>query len=199
MIFSDDISLFISFMMIVMSIIGTVPILQCILKARSQESGGYAENILARAVSRRSQLSGYFRIALAASVLMPFLNAVGLWAGSYFSMEQAVAFSTILQAGMAYVPAIWVMLGISMLLIAYLPRFVSFAWAYLGYAFVVLYFGSMMRLPGWLLKLSPYGHIPMLPMEDFSAGTMAVMVVLSAVMCVLGFVGYRKREMVFSH
>jgi len=187
--------------MFVLALGATIPVLQFILKARSQESGGYAEHILARSASRYDQLKGYFLIALLAAVFMPFLTAVGFWAGSFPVMEDPIAFSRLFEACMVYVPALFIMLGIAMVLIGYLPRFTSLAWAYLGFAFVIIYFGGLMQLPEWLNKLSPYGYIPQLPNDEFTtmvAVTMGVMVVLSAAMCVLGFIGYRRRDMNFS-
>lgn len=198
-IFPDgDPAQFVSFLMVIMAILGTIPILQFILKARSQESSGYAENVLARSASRHDQLRGYFLIALIAGVLIPFLNAAGFWAGSFPVMEEPIAFTTFLQAAMVYVPAIWFMLGVAMLLIAFLPRFASFVWAYLGYAFFILYIGSAMNLPEWMAKLSPFEYIPRLPMEDFSLWGISVLTLIAVVMFVLGFIGYRKRDMKFS-
>jgi len=198
-IFPDgDPAQFVSFLMVIMSILGTIPILQFILKARSQESGGYAENVLARSASRYAWLRGYFLIAFAAGILMPFLNAVGFWAGSVPVMEEPIAFATFFGASMAYIPAIWFMLGVAMLLIAYLPRFTAFVWAYLGYAFFILYIGSIMKLPDWMAKLSPFGYIPQLPTEAFSVSGFAALTAIAAVMSVLGFIGYRRRDMKFS-
>ncbi len=189
---------FVSFLMVIMSIVGTIPVLQFILKARSQESGGYAENVLARTASRHNQLRGYFLIALASGVLVPFLNAVGFWAGSFPVMENPIAFTTFLRASMVYVPAIWFMLGIAMLLIAYFPRFTVFSWAYLGYAFFILYICSMMKLPEWLGKLSPYGYIPRLPIDEFNAASAVILTAIAVAMFVFAFIGYRKRDMVFA-
>ncbi len=190
---------FISFLMVIVSILGTIPILQFILKVRSQESGGYAENVLARAASRHDQLLGYFLIALIAGICMPFLNALGFWAGSTPVMENPIAFTTFLQASMVYVPAIWFMLGIAMLLIGYLPQLSAWVWAYLGYAFFIIYIGSIMKLPEWMGKLSPFGYIPKLPMEEFNPVSALVLTGIAGVMFVLGFLGYRNRDMIFHY
>lgn len=189
---------FVSFLMVIMAIVGTIPILQFILKARSQESGGYAENVLARSASRYDQLRGYFLIALSAGVLVPFLNAVGFWAGSYSVMKNPIPFTTFFQSAMVYIPAIWFMLDVAMLLIAFLPRFTPFVWAYLGYAFLIIYLGSAMNLPEWMTKLSPFGYIPRLPMDEFNVTSFIVLTAIAVVMFVLGFVGYRKRDMKLS-
>ena len=192
---------FVSLLMVVMAMAGTIPIIQFMLKARSQESGGYAENVLACSVSHYSQLSGYFIIALLACFLMPSLTAFGFWAGSVAVMEDPITLSTFLSAAMVYIPSVLFMLGVALLLVAYLPRLTYLVWAYLGGAFFAIYFGSMMQLPNWTGKLFPFGYIPRYPVDDFSAMTVVAMVmlcVIAAGMYVLGFVGYRKRDMSLS-
>lgn len=189
---------FISFLMVIMAILGTIPILQFILKAQSQERRGYAENVLARSVSRYSQLWGYYLIALIASAFIPFMSAVGFWAGSNPVMQNPIPFATFFQASMVYIPAIWFMLGVAMLLIAYLPGLASFVWAYLGYAFFILYIGSAMKMPEWMERLSPFAYIPRLPHDDFSAAGVIGLTALAAAMSALGFLGYRNRDMKLS-
>lgn len=191
----------VGFLMIVMSICSTIPILQFMLKARSQESRGYVENVLARSASRNDQLRGYFLIALLSSVLMPFLNCAGFYAASSAVMEEPIAFVKIFEACMVYVPAMMFMLGAAVLLIGYLPKYASFAYAYLGYAFGAIYLGGIMGLPEWIGKLSPFGHTPMLPNDTVDGAAIAVMLVMTALavgMFVFGFIGHRRRDMKFS-
>ncbi|MCL2491751.1 MAG: ABC transporter permease, partial [Coriobacteriia bacterium] len=194
-IFTGDPVQFVSYIMIVITVIGTIPVLQFILKARQQENEGFAENVLVRSASRTGQLTGYFLIALAACFLIPLLNAVGLWLGSTAVMESPIALTTILKAGMVYVPAMLVMLGIAMVLIGLFPRFTSFTWVYLGYSFIVIYFGSLVDLPEWLTQLSPFGFIPQLPTDDFKIFPLMVLVALALLMFVVGFIGYAHRDM----
>ena len=73
----------------------------------------------------------------------------------------------------------------------------------------MLYLGSLFDIPEWVGKLSPFGHIPVLPKVEglgatatyeISAGelaTLVVMTVLAAILSVLGFIGYRNRDMKF--
>ncbi|MCL2492345.1 MAG: ABC transporter permease, partial [Coriobacteriia bacterium] len=51
-IFTGDPVQFVSYIMIVITVIGTIPVLQFILKARQQENEGFAENVLVRSASR---------------------------------------------------------------------------------------------------------------------------------------------------
>ncbi|MDR2547615.1 MAG: hypothetical protein LBC96_08980 [Lachnospiraceae bacterium] len=192
----------VGFFMVLMALMVTIPSIQFLLKARSQESGGYAEHILARAASRYDQLSGYFIIALVCGVLMPFLNSVGFWLACYATMDDPLAFSSILVTCMIYTPAVLFMLGLAMILLAYLPERTSIVWMYMGYSFAVLYLGALMGLPEWLSYLSPFGLIPQLPADEVTGASVLLMVILTvaaATMYVLGFKGYRDRDMKFSH
>lgn len=210
----------VGFFIVVMSIAATIPVLQLILKARSEEKRGYAENVIARSASRNNQLRGYFTLAAIAAILMPLLNAVGFWAGSSAVMDEPVDFLTMLAACIVYMPTMFFMIGVAVLLIGWLPKFTSIAWWYLGYAFLAIYLGGLMQLGDGLNYLTPFGYVPMLTagrvVED-EAGTIIeitkpgfaaisgadvtaiiVTTALAVIMCVFGFIGYRRRDMKFS-
>lgn len=189
---------FIGFLMVIMAVLNTIPCLSFILKARSQERGGYAENVLSRSISRGNQMMSYFLISVIASVLMPVMTAVGFWSSSYAVMENPIKLSVYLKAIIVYVPAVWLLIGVAMALIAYLPRYASFSWALLGYSFFIVYFGSVMDLPDWMKKLSPYAYIPKIPLEELKLVNIVILVIISTVLAVLGFAGYRSRDMKFS-
>lgn len=54
--------------------------------------------------------------------------------------------------------------------------------------------GEMMKLPKLMAKLSPFGHIPELPIEGRDLLEMAIMTVIAIALIVTGFIGYRKRD-----
>jgi ABC-2 type transport system permease protein len=188
---------FMGFIILIMGITAAMPAMQFLLTARRQESGGFAELILARSVSRNAQLGGYFVIALAAALIMPVLNAVGFWAASFAVMDEPFTFISILEACVVYIPANLLMLGISMLAMGFFPKAVSLAWTYLGYSFAILYIGSMLGLSDFWGQLTPFGHIPMLPDKPGADAFIAlsVMTAISLVAFVLGFLGHKKRDM----
>jgi ABC-2 type transport system permease protein len=193
-----DPMMLISFFILIACVIGTVPVLQFILKAYYQERRGFAEGIFARAVSHREQLRGYFVIALIASILIPFLTAVGFYAASSPVMAEPIPFSRFLEACMVYTPAILFMLGVAVLIVGYIPKATTFVWAYLGYAFGAVYIGSLLQLPDWVKRLTPFGFVPMVPATDITGrviAELAVITALAVVMMVIGFVGYGRRDM----
>jgi ABC-2 type transport system permease protein len=187
-----------TFFVLALSILSTIPVLQFMLRARSQEAQGYAENILSRSSSRYGQLRGYFSIAAISCLVMPFASAFGLWSAGYAVMENPIAFSDFLSACFVYIPAMLGVLGVAVFLVGFLPRFTTLVWAYFGYGFAVLFFGPLLGLPSWFAKLSPFGHIPNIPIDEHNVGTTIIITLLAAIISVVGFVGYRNRNMVFS-
>ncbi len=195
---SDDASLteqFIPFLMTILSILSSIPVLSCVLKIRAEEKHGLIEHLLVRSVSRNRIMGSYTIIAFICSILLPFITAVGLWSVGELVMNDPISFTTFAKASMVYIPALWVMIGIALFLIAFIPSFTSIAWVYLGYSFYVVYIGQIMQLPEWLASLAPYGHIPKLPIEEMAWSEIAILTIIALLLTMLGFIGYRKRDL----
>ena len=79
-------------------------------------------------------------------------------------------------------------------MIGWSPRFTGLTWLYLGYSFFVVYLGEMLQLPDWMAKLSPFGHIPQVPIEEINFLTISILVLIALVMMVAGFIGYNRRD-----
>lgn len=187
---------FISFLLIIMTILTVIPVQSFLLKARSQERGGYTENVLSRAVSRTSQLMNYYLIALVSSFVLPMLTALGFWGACVSVMDTPPSLGFFVKTTLIYIPTIWFMLGVAMLLNAFLPKLTVIAWAYLGYSFMAVYIARLVDLPDWVSKLTPFDYVLQSPGEDAPVLALVVMALLFAAMSVVGFVGYRKRDMV---
>jgi len=101
-----------------------------------------------------------------------------------------------MKASLVFLPAIWVMIGITVLLIGLLPKLTSVIWGYFGFTFFATFIGRMPGLfPDWFGKLTPFGHVPQLPVDTVNYGTLAMLTVIAAVLTAAGFVFYKKRDM----
>ena len=72
-------------------------------------------------------------------------------------------------------------------------------WAILGWAFLVLFLtfgqlGELLRLPQWVIDLSPYVHVPRMPVESFTAGTSVVMTLIAALLLAASWLRFRTRD-----
>src|SRR5690606_35059899 len=98
-------------------------------------------------------------------------------------------------AGLAYLPAAWVTIGVGAALFGLLPRASAATWLVIVYAVVVGMFGELLSLPSWTRRLSPFGHIPMLPAEHMDWAPLVVLTLLAAGLVAAGLVGFRRRDL----
>ncbi|HBN86402.1 MAG TPA: hypothetical protein DDZ89_21475, partial [Clostridiales bacterium] len=185
---------FVSLLMTILSIMGSVPVLLFVLKLRSEEKKNRTEHILTRAVSRNSLLGGYTVIALIAAPVIQLASLSGLWSSAVMVMEDPVSFQTLLTAGMVALPAMWCMVALAVLLIGVAPNRTGLTWLYLGYTFFVVYMGDMLKLPDWTNKLTPFGYIPQIPTEEINVFTLIILTMIAILLMVMGFMAYNKRR-----
>ena len=185
---------FIPMLMMVLAMFCTVPALLIVFKLKGEEKKGHTENLLTRAVSRTSVMGSYVIISIVTSVVMLLLAVVGLWSASVAVMDEAIPIRTLLEAALVYLPAMWTMIGVAVLLTGFLPQFTGFTWLYYVYSFIVVYLGALLQLPDWMGKLTPFGHIPQLPVEEMDFMTLSVIVIIAITLIILGFVTYNRRD-----
>jgi ABC-2 type transport system permease protein len=185
---------FLSMLMSVISMICTIPALMFILKLKAEEKKSRTEHLLSRAVSRSKVIGSYLFLSMVFGLVMLFLALVGLWSAAASVMEVPISFNIMFEAAMVYLPAMWLMIGMAVLLIGLLPQFTGFIWLYLGYSFLVVYLGGLLQFPDWMGNLSPFGQIPQLPVEEMNILKVTILTCIAIVLMVIGFIGYRKRD-----
>jgi len=191
--------MFASMVSAIMALICIVPLIMAVLKLRGEEKDGRAENILARSVSRPKYLLGFVVLAFAASIIFQCATALGLYSSAMAVLPDTSELSLgfLLQANLVYLPALWIMIGLAVLLIGLWPRFSAYIWAYYGAVFLITFVGRFPEvLPSWLQKISPIGYIPQLPVDEINYLVLFALTLVAAGLTVTGFYFYRKRDMV---
>ncbi|MHA6252632.1 ABC transporter permease [Oceanobacillus sp. CAU 1775] len=185
---------FIPMLMLVMGILAAIPPIMAMNKLLGEEKKNRIDHLLARAVSRSTLIGSYLIISLISGFVMVSFSAIGLWSAADAVMEEGFSLGTIYEAGIVYYPAILVMIGFSVFLIGWLPKFSALAWVYLLYSFVVLYLGGLFDMPEWIGKLSSFSYIPQLPVESMDWVPIILLTFIAVLLMVLGFIGYRRRD-----
>ncbi|GEL76362.1 hypothetical protein [Tenuibacillus multivorans] len=54
--------------------------------------------------------------------------------------------------------------------------------------------GGLFQLEDWIGQLTSFGHIPQIPVEDMTWMSIILLIVFAAVVTVVGFIGYNKRD-----
>lgn len=187
---------FIGLLTAVMSMISSIPVLSFMNRVVSEEKNGMSEHILTKPVSRINNIMSYFFLTLIVSIIYQVLVAYGFWSAGSVVLEDIPSFTTFLVSTLIYLPAIWLMMGIVVLLIGFLPRKTFIIYLYLGYSFFIVYIGQVAKLPEWTRKFTPYGIIPQYPIEDINWANLLVVAIVTIVTVVIGVYGYRNRDII---
>jgi len=193
---STDARDFISVLMVVMAVLATVPCLMMILKLRGEEKRGRLEGLLAAPISRRKIFMSYLIPALIMSIIMPILAVYGLWAASSSVMTNPIPLTDMLSAIIIFIPSIWIFLGLATILISLLPTRTSWIWAYLTLSFFIIYLGNMLNIPEWIQKLSPFGHVPYILIQDANHPPIIITALLAITLLAIGSHTYKRRDMI---
>ncbi|WP_194822756.1 ABC transporter permease [Micromonospora sp. S-DT3-3-22] len=168
---------------------------QAALRMRSEEAAGRVEPVLAAGVHRSAWLAAHLLFALLGPVVA--LALTGLAAGLTYGLsidDVPGQLPRMLGAGLAQVPAAWVLAGLAVLLYGLLPRFAATAWVVLALAVLLGQLGAVLELSQWLLDLSPFTHTPQVLRAGWSVTPLLVLTALAGVFCAAGFVSFRRRD-----
>jgi ABC-2 type transport system permease protein len=165
------------------------------LRPRSEEDDGRVEALLATGLSRRRWLAGQVATTLAGSVLVLAGAGLGLGAGYAMVTGDAGRIWPFAVGTLGYVAPSLVLSGLARLLFGLVPRWALLAWLGLGLGVVMLFFGPLLRLPGWLQGLSPYDHLALVPAASFRWAPFVVLLGVAALLSAAGQVAFTRRDL----
>jgi len=186
---------FVGALMVVLSIVATISVLGLMLRLRGEEKQGFTEQVLSGSVSRGGLFGSYFGIALVGGALFQLFAALSFWGTASLVMDTPQILGEYMATAMSYLPAMWVFLGLSALLIGCFPKGTGFTYGYLGVSFFVVYMGGLVGFPDWVLILTPFGNIPRLPLAAGDVWPPLILTAIAILLSALGFAGYRRRDM----
>ena len=163
--------------------------------ARHEEADQQLETLLALPVSRRRWLGGRLLLASAAAVAISFVAGLVTWAGAA-TQGLSISLPKMLEAGANCLPVGLLFLGIAALAYAAAPR----ASAGIAYGLVTLAFlwqlvGSLLGAPKWLVDVTPFEHVGLVPTQPFRVGSAVVMVAIGIVAAIAAIVVFERRDL----
>lgn len=189
---------FIAYIALVMSLVSSIPVINCILKLRSEEKKNRLESIYARSVSKTGQFLPYITIAIILSVMLQLALSFSMWLAASAVMEDTLPFPDVMMAGLVKLPGIWLLAGISAFLTGLLPKLTSLIWVYFGASFFVAYIGRLVKIPDVFVKASAFGSLPNYPIDEFRIIPFVAVTAIATTLLVSGAVLYEKREVRFN-
>jgi ABC-2 type transport system permease protein len=169
--------------------------IQATLRLRTEEVELHAEPVLATSASRVQWAASHLLVVALGSAVV--LATFGLTAGLAYGASGAGVgheLPQVLAAALVYLPALWVLIGLTAALFGLLPRLVSVSWIVLV-GCLLLELGRELQLVSQaVLDLSPFSHVPRLLLDQGSATSLIGLVVAALLLTVAGLVGFRRRD-----
>lgn len=165
-----------------------------VLRLRTEEVAGRADAILAAPISRWRWAASHLTIAVAGTTLI--IGSGGLGTGIAYAAVSNDA-SQILRmtgASLATVPAVLVLVGVTIVLLGFVPRAALAAWASLAVVFLVGFFGEILQLPRWTRWISPLYHVPAVPARDLRWPPIVALLAVATALIAAGMWGVRNRD-----
>lgn len=186
---------FASMVMVVISVVASVYVVMAALRPRAEESAGRAEPLLSTGLSRTRWVGSHLAVAMAGGTALLLLAGLGFGISGAASASDGRLFLRLLGAALAYAPALWVTVGVAVVIFGWFPRASTAAWIVPVYAFVVGYLGPLLQFPDWMNNVSPFGHVPQLPAAEMSWTPMVLLTLIAAGLVWLGLEGFRRRDL----
>jgi ABC-2 type transport system permease protein len=185
---------FLSTMLLVLALLTGAYATASASRLSSEEAAGHLEPLLATGLSRTSWMLG----SLGATVLgsAAVLVAGGLGLGASYGLSAGDPGQALKLAGqqLVYLPAVLLLAALAALLHGWRPGWGKVVWVVLAVWFVLDYLGGLLNVPDWLVKSSPFAHIPEVPAADLTWAAPTVIAALCLLLVAVGVTGFRRRD-----
>jgi ABC-2 type transport system permease protein len=168
----------------------TAYVVGAVLRVLTDEDKGFGEAVLAGAVSRWRWLFTAVASALIGSTVLMFFAGLGNGLGAGVTLGEPQTIVRLTLAGLAYVPAMAVLAGVAAVGVAVRRGWIG--WLAVTFVVIGLYLGALLRLPTWLIDLSPVGRTT--APTDYPWTALTVMVIAAALLTLLAGAIYRHRD-----
>jgi ABC-2 type transport system permease protein len=167
-------------------------VVSTVLRVLSDEEKGLGEAVLAGAVSRWRWLVTAVVSALVGATVLMFVAGLGNGLGAGITLGEPGTVVRLTLAALAFVPAMAVMAGVAAVGVAVRKSWIG--WLAVTFVVASLYLGALLRLPTWLIDLSPVGQTT--APSDYPVVALAVMVAVAVALVLVAGAVYRHRDAV---
>jgi ABC-2 type transport system permease protein len=166
-----------------------------IASLRSEEAEQRLETLLALPTGREAWLAGRLVLAAGAAAVVALAAGALAWTGAA-AKGADISLPQMLGAGANTLPPAFVFLAAGALAFALVPRAApTIAYGLVGLAFVWELFGSLLDAPGWLLALSPFHDVGLVPGESFEPAAAAIMLALAGLGVLASLWAFGRRDL----
>jgi len=185
---------FITFFLSIFAIIIAVPCLNILLAVKTEEKRNRLEHLFSRDISRKTVVHNYLIVSVVSSVIFTLIASLSLFGASHLVLNESLSFTSVLTSSLSYLPAIWAMVMIALVLIGVSDRYSNLVWLLLIFNGFISILGNLFPIADWVRSLSFFYLVPQLMMEDFNLLSIFILLSLTTVFYILGMKLYQKRD-----
>lgn len=165
-------------------------VVSTVLRVYGDEQAGLGEAVLAGAVSRWRWLLEAVASAVLGSAVLMLAAGLGNGLGAGIALSEPATIVRLMLAGLGFVPAMAVLAAVAALAVALRRTWIG--WLAVTFVVVALYLGALLRLPRWLLDLSPVSRTTIPSHAPLAA--LAVMIIVATILTLVAGWIYRHRD-----
>ena len=185
---------FLRYIFLFMAVISTGFAVTSVLRLRAEEESGRAEAVLATRVRRSSWVGATVVVAGVGALTLSVLMGLGLAVGYGLGMGEWDRVAAQVGGQLSYLPGVLLVAAGAVAIVGLRPRWSLLAWGGVGFVFFQVMLGETLRLPNWIDSLSPFWHLPELPVQAFDPAPAVAELVLATALVALGLWGFRRRD-----
>jgi ABC-2 type transport system permease protein len=184
---------FLAMMLLVMALLATGFAVASAMRLRHEETADHLEPLLATGLSRSRWLLAWSVVTVVGAVLLLLVGGFGLGLASTLTADGA---NPVRMAGLAllFAPAVLSLAALVVLLFGWRPGWVAVGWVALGLCFVLGWLGELLNLPDWVVNLSPFSHVPRVPIVPATWAAPTYTAVAAVLLALVGWAGFRRRD-----
>ena len=165
------------------------------LQLQSEEAEGRVDHVLAASVSRLRWVGSELALVVIGSATV--LAAFGILGGLTYGLSTGnvgYELPRVLVAALAYLPAVWVIAGIAVVLYGIVPRFAVLSWGALAAFVGIEVIGATLKVSQAIMDLSPFTHVPTVLVSGLSVMPLVLLTILALVLTIAGLIGFQRRS-----
>ncbi|MDN6128151.1 MAG: tetronasin resistance protein, partial [Tetragenococcus halophilus] len=197
---ASDISIeesFTSTIMLVMIFLVAILPINIVNKLFVEESRQHLSQLFTTKVSRGQFYWTTVILAVFCEILGILFAAGSLGSTAIYSMDNhSMDLMDFLTSGYNFLPSVLFYTGLASLALGWVPRLGKFVYIYLGYSFVLSYFNNILDLPEWFFNTAVENWLAHMPMDSFEPVAFFAITGISIALIFLGYLGYKRRDMV---
>lgn len=192
---TDTAEVFIIGLLGIAGVLATAAGVQALSRLRVDEAEGRTELLLSTPLTRTGLLVRQLAVAVATMLIVSLAAGLAAGLGSAAAFDDPGRIADALAMTAVQWPAGAIFLGLTALLFGLVPRAtIPLGWGLLVLGLVLGQLGDLLGLPSWARDLSPFAHVPAVPIEEADPVAIAVMLAVAAASAAVGFVALRRRD-----